>query len=184
MARLALTTIGVLHATADHPQIKGFVDRVPDVFAAAEASEGFIGRSVMDMETGAHDWGGFICPSFLAAAPQNQVAQTFSLWRDLESAMAFVYAARHGEALRKRRDWFRPGDYPGLAAWWVGDDHQPDWAEAAERMENLHANGPTPHVFNFKSPFDAGGNPCRTDASLIQEKIARNALRDRSVNAR
>ncbi|MFZ1992353.1 MAG: DUF3291 domain-containing protein [Alphaproteobacteria bacterium] len=177
MARLALTTIGVLHERPDHARIKGFVDRVPDVFAAAEGSEGFIGRSVMDPETGEHDWGGYVCPSFLSAEPRDQIAQTLSLWRDMESVMAFVYTARHGEALRRRRDWFREGDYPVLAAWWVADDHEPTWAEAGERLEKLHTGGPSAEAFTFKSAFDADGNPCRADQSRVQEKMARNAAK-------
>jgi len=97
MARLALTTIGVLHETFEHPRIKGFIDR--------------------------------------------------------------------------------EGDHPVLAAWWVADDHQPTWREAADRMEKLHANGPTPEAFTFGNAFDANGNRYRADQALIQAKIARNGER-------
>ena len=177
MARLALTTIGVLHETFEHPRIRGFIDRIPDVYARAEGSEGFLGRSVRDPETGEDDWGGFVCPQFFADEPPDHVVATFSLWCDLESVMAFVYTAHHGEALRKRRQWFREGDHPVLAAWWVADDHQPTWREAADRMEKLHANGPTPEAFTFGNAFDANGNRYRADQALIQAKIARNGER-------
>jgi len=87
MARLALTTIGVLHEAFEHPRIKGFIDRIPDVYARAEGSEGFLGRSVRDPETGEDDWGGFVCPQFFADEPPDHVVATFSLWCDLESVM-------------------------------------------------------------------------------------------------
>jgi hypothetical protein len=176
MARVAFMTFGVLHEAWDHARSKGFVDRVPAAYDAADRSDGFIARSARDLATLRHSWGESICPSFLAPPLHAQVAHTFSLWTDLESVYAYAYGPVHAEGLRLRRDWFREPDFPNYVAWWVADDHQPDTVEATQRLEQLRAVGPTPQAFNFKAPFDAAGQPTSLDRDLIKAKIERNGL--------
>jgi hypothetical protein len=176
MARLAFMTFGVLHEPRGHPGSKGFIDRIPATYAVAERCEGFLERSYLDPETGRHGWGDEVCPSFVSQDLQSHLAHTFSLWRDLESVYAFAYADRHAEALRLRREWFRDPAYPGYVAWWVAEDHTPSVAEATDRLELLHAGGPTPAAFNFKIPFDARGQPAPLDRDLVKAKIERNSL--------
>jgi hypothetical protein len=48
--------------------------------------------------------------------------------------------------------------------------------EATDRLEQLHADGPTPAAFDFKVSFDAHGRPARLDRDLVKAKIERNRL--------
>ena len=58
MARVASYTFGILHEAGDHPQTKGFIDRIDNVYASAENSDGFVDRAPRRTERHAHQWGG------------------------------------------------------------------------------------------------------------------------------
>jgi hypothetical protein len=176
MARLAFTTIGVLYELRTDPRSKGFADRSPLVMQAVERCEGFIERNVMDYRTQVNSWGDPVRPSFVPPEREANIAQTVSLWADLESVYAFAYSTPiHTEALRMREDWFHAPDHPNYAAWWVADDHRPSFLEATRKLEALHEQGPTAEAFNFKQPFDAEGRPARLDPAVVKAKAARNA---------
>ncbi|MEP6755535.1 MAG: DUF3291 domain-containing protein [Chthonomonadales bacterium] len=175
MPRLAFTTFGVLIEPSNHPQSKGFVDRIEETYAEAEGCEGFIDRSVRDIKTWTHSWGEQVCPNFLDPALAAQIAQTVTIWDDLESVFAYSYTGFHAEGLKMRKEWFREPEYPNYAAWWVADDHQPTFAEATQKLEMLHAQGSTPESFSFKKPFDTQGNPAVLDQAVAKEKMKRNA---------
>jgi hypothetical protein len=55
-------------------------------------------------------------------------------------------------------------------AWWVEDDHIPTLEEAAERHNHYCQFGPTPTAFDFKTAFDAHGNPIKVDRERVREK--------------
>jgi hypothetical protein len=157
--RIAFMTLGVMKRPAGDEVVKGFLDRLPSVYAESEGSAGFLARSVRNVETWEHSWGPVIAPRCVPeGTPLSQLAMTLSLWQDLESVAAFAYNGLHGEALSMRWEWFERGPWPTYAAWWVPEGHQPRWAEGVERIEELHANGPQPRAFNFRKPFDAEGN--------------------------
>jgi hypothetical protein len=88
----------------------------------------------------------------------DQRASTVSLWKDLPSVFSFVYAGLHLEAFRRRTQWFMKPEWPTYAIWWVNDDHVPQWQEACQKLEQLHDEGASPSVFDFKNPFDEHGN--------------------------
>jgi hypothetical protein len=178
MARLAFTTIGVLYETRSHTRSRGFAERSPLVMKAVEASEGFIARSMLDVTTGYQSWGDMVRPGFVPPERVSNIAQTLSLWEDLESVYAFTYSAGiHTESLRLRHDWFHTPNHPNYAAWWVSDDHQPDLGEATRKLEALDANGSSPEAFNFQQPFDAQRRPARLDPAVVKAKASRNAAK-------
>ena len=159
-SRISFFTLGVLKSAVGDPAVQGFVDRIGDVYAAAEGSVGFFARSIRNVETWEHSWGPVIAPKCVPdGMALNQLAMTVSLWRDLESVAAFAYRGVHGEALSKRADWFRSGSWPSYVAWWVEQHHQPSWKEAVDRVDLLHSHGSTPAAFTFRRPFDASGSP-------------------------
>ena len=80
-----------------------------------------------------------------------------SLWRDLDSLLEFTYSDEHAQALRQRRDWIVPGDWPGSVAWWVADDEAPSVADAIERYDTLDRDGSSPSAFSLREPFDEHG---------------------------
>ena len=160
--RIAFFTYGVLNAPVGHPTVQGFVDRIASVYASAEGSLGFFARSERNVHTLEHSWGPVIAPRCTPEGVSlNELAMALSLWRDMESVAAFAYRSAHGEALSHRTDWFRKGSWPVYVAWWVDENHTPNWTEAADRLDHLHVNGSTPSAFTFKQPFDANGAPAR-----------------------
>lgn len=158
LPRIAFFTLGVLRKPVGDAVVQGFVDRLGSVYAAAEGSAGFFARSIRNVDTWEHSWGPVIAPACVPAnLGLNQLAMTLSVWRDLESVAAFSYKGVHAEALSKRLEWFDRGAWPSYVAWWIDEQHQPNWAEAVERVDRLHVLGSTPEAFNFRHPFDASG---------------------------
>ena len=175
MARVAFYTFGILHEHRDHPQTKGFVDRSPNVFESAENSQGFVDRSKGIRRDGPHEdgphWGDPQArPRFFVEDQHPGAPATISLWDDLESVYSFAYYGRHAEALGKRKEWFVSPEWPTYVAWWVEDGHIPTRQDASQRLEHLHDHGSTPHAFDFKTPFDAAGQPWRMDRAKIRER--------------
>lgn len=156
MARLAFYTFGILRGPKGDPQVQGFFDRIENAFAAAKATPGYITR----YSGRPADFG----PRFFDPAVHPYAPQTLSVWRDLESVYPFAYRGLHGEALRLRKKWFVKPAWPTYAAWWIGDDEEPAWDDAAPRLEHLHDHGPTPVAFSFAAPFDAAGWPTQPSA--------------------
>ena len=172
----AFLTVAVLHEPVGKPRVQGFVDRVPAVYDAADASVGFQARSIRDVATWKHSWGEVVVPKcYPKLESTDQYAMTLSLWDDLESVAAFAYKGAHAEALANRKDWFQSLGLPTYVAWWVPADHQVDWQEGAERLDHLHAHGPTAFAFNFVKPFDVAGNACPLDHVAMQTKGKANA---------
>ena len=177
MAKVAFFTFGILHEAQGHPRVQGFYDQIARNFETAEQSDGFIGRSQLNPETGEHSWGERVHPRFFHEGVHAQDPRTLSLWEDLESVFAFAYAGMHGQALHQRQEWFLPPAWPTYVAWWVPDEHTPDWHEAIERHEHLHDHGPSPYAFDFTQPFGPDQHPMVLNRALVQAKIARNASR-------
>ncbi|MBI5708623.1 MAG: DUF3291 domain-containing protein [Armatimonadetes bacterium] len=178
MARLAFMTMGELREPYGHPTVQGFFDRIADVFADVETSDGFIDRSRRDTMLDQHGWGEVVCPKcFQPVDDLLMLPSTLSLWTDLESVIAYAYRGPHGEAMSKRREWFKDRNAPTYVAWWVADGHTPDWNEAGDRIDHLHENGSTAFAFDFKAPFDADGRPMEIDKAKINAKRALNASR-------
>ncbi|HEV2921736.1 MAG TPA: DUF3291 domain-containing protein, partial [Actinomycetota bacterium] len=79
----------------------------------------------------------------------------------LEALRGFVYATRHLDVMRRRREWFHRMADPYLALWWVPAGTIPTVAEARERLELLARDGPGPEAFTFRSPFPAPAGAAR-----------------------
>ena len=175
MSRIAFMTFGLLYEARTHSRSKGFIDRMPAVYEAAERSEGFIGRPHRNSDTVLPGWTELVCPSFLPGELHPNIARTLTLWRSLESVFAFAYAGLHGEALALRAEWFRKPEFPSYVIWWVADNHVPTFIESTARLEQLYAKGPERDAFNFRRSFDSGGHPTPLDRVRAQEIVARNA---------
>ncbi len=113
MAKLAFMNIGILLQPFGNPQVRGFEQRIPDVFSVTEGSHGFV--ALLDEPPD-------VPPVFRAPEFAGRVAHALSVWQNLESVMAYSYGGLHAEALAKRKDWFLHGTWPGYVAWWVGED--------------------------------------------------------------
>lgn len=149
---LAQLNIGeVLFPTGD-PRMAGFTDRIDVVNALADRADGFIWRMVDDTS----DTDGALDLRLPGAA---DTLVNMSVWRDVESLYQYVYKTAHAKVMRDRADWFVPLKTRHMVLWWVPEGHIPDLTEARDKLEHLKANGPTPHAFDFDSPFDGAGAP-------------------------
>ena len=85
----------------------------------------------------------------------EMILVNYSVWEDLDALTAFVYRTAHRDIMVQRRQWFeRPTD-PYIALWWTPAGIIPDVTEAADRLDALRRDGPTPAAFTFRQSFPA-----------------------------
>ncbi len=161
MAKLAFVNLGILLQPYGDPQVRGFADRVDSVFEVAEDSHGFVMALFGDDSN--------VPAMFRAPEFAGRVVHTLSVWKNLESVMAYAYGGLHGEAFAKRKEWFEQGLFPSSVAWWVEDDQPVTWDEAHRRYELLHHQGSSPDAFNFKQPFTPDGVPYTIDREMVKK---------------
>ncbi len=142
---VAQINIGRALAPPDDPLLAGFMSRLDEINALADASPGFVWRLQSDSGN-ATDIQAFADPRMLI---------NLSVWDSLESLFDFVYRSGHAAVLARRREWFEQPTRPHLALWWVPAGHLPSVEEAVARLDHLERRGPTPEAFTFKKRFAA-----------------------------
>ena len=147
MHHLAQLNTARLRAPLDDPRTAGFTSQLAAVNALAEAAPGFVWRLNDEPEDDS---------SSPAADPL--VIATLSLWESLDALRAFVYQGDHGNAWRRRAEWFepRPGQ-PNVVLWWVKAGEHPTMFQGMTRLKYLELHGPTAEAFTFSKPFPAPG---------------------------
>ncbi len=140
---LAQLNIGIIRGPMDSPVMAEFAANLERINALADHSPGFIWR----LQTEAGN-----ATALRPFGDENTLAN-MSVWRDLESLIAFVYRSGHAEIMRRRRDWFERMEQAFLVLWWVPRGHRPDIAEANARLELLREAGPTAAAFNFRKAW-------------------------------
>jgi hypothetical protein len=156
---IGLFTSSVLHEQIASDKTRPFIERVPPTFAAAENSEGFICRAKGDYIVS--DSGQLTgieydkTPSFYL--DPTLVVQTLSVWRDIESAWAYVYSGTHLDSLRRRTEWMQKPTFPQYVLWWRNTDTVPLFAEGVEWLEYLNEHGVTKNAFTFRQSFTQDG---------------------------
>jgi Domain of unknown function (DUF3291) len=142
---LAQVNVATLRAPLDGPELAGFVAQLEPINALADASPGFVWR----LQTEDGD------ATAIRPFDDERIMVNLSVWASLEDLRRFVYASRHLDVLRRRREWFHRMADPYLALWWVPARTIPTVAQAKERLEVLADRGPTPAAFTFRAPFPA-----------------------------
>ncbi len=140
---IAQMNVGTTLYPLDDPRMEGFVTRLDDINALADASAGFVWR--LQTESGnATDIKPTDDPNFIV---------NMSVWESAEALFDFVYKTAHRLVMAERRAWFaRPaGAY--MVLWWVPAGTRPTVAEGLARLACLDRDGPTPHAFTFKTRF-------------------------------
>jgi hypothetical protein len=147
--QLAQVNIGRARGEITDPVMAGFVSRLADINALAEASPGFVWR--LQTEDG----------DATAVRPyaDARIMINLSVWTDLPALRGYVYRSAHASVMRNRREWFERFDRVYVALWWVPAGHRPTAAEAVERLAHLERHGPSGHSFTFAEPFGADGRP-------------------------
>ena len=80
-----------------------------------------------------------------------------TVWESIDALRGFVYRTAHLEPMRRRREWFVPLDAAHLVMWWIPAGVLPTIAEAAERLDLLRRDGPSPAAFTPREPQPAPG---------------------------
>lgn len=145
---LAQLNVGKIKYPKDSAEMAGFIGALDRINGLAETSGGFIWR-LKDESGNAMSFSLF----------DDETLPNLSVWRDMESLFSFVYKTAHTDYLARRKEWFNMPDKAHMVLWWVPKGHWPDLKEAAERLEYLRGNGPTPMAFNFKRAFNKDGEP-------------------------
>jgi hypothetical protein len=141
--QLAQVNIARARAPLDDPLMAGFLARLDEINALADASPGFVWR----LQTPAGN------ATALRPYADDRILVNLSVWEDFEALRQYVYRSAHAEVMRQRQSWFErfPGAY--LALWWVPAGQRPSVEAAKQRLAHLEAHGPTPVAFSFHKPF-------------------------------
>jgi uncharacterized protein DUF3291 len=161
---LAQLNIGRIRAQLEHPSMQGFVSRLPQINALAEASPGFVWRLQTD-EGNATGLRPFEDPAIIV---------NMSVWGTPERLKAFVYRGGHAGPLRQRLDWFEPMPHPFQVLWWVPAGHRPTVDEARARLDHLARQGDSPVAFGFAKlappPPSPEADPVPVDGFLLDRR--------------
>ncbi|MFZ1815385.1 MAG: DUF3291 domain-containing protein [Rhizobiaceae bacterium] len=174
---LALYTFGLFLKPSADPANDGFHTLNDRVLERVDRASGLIARSGYDGEAGPDSWGIQQFPVHYVETGDGCAPSTLSLWKDVESAMAFSYFGLHKEALKQGRLWNVKPSWPPYAVWWVEAGHRPDWAEAVARHAELERHGPAPAVFDFKTVFSPDGQAIVPDRERMK-RIAEANMTD------
>ncbi|MEO5819988.1 MAG: DUF3291 domain-containing protein [Vicinamibacteraceae bacterium] len=143
---LAEVNVARLVAPLDSPQLAGFVSRLDEVNALADAAPGFIWRLKDDLGNNA---------TAVPIYDDDKIIVNMSVWESVEALRAYTYSGAHLEVYKQRREWFSLMKEASMVMWWVPAGHLPDVAEARDRLAHLRAHGPTAFAFPFGAPFPA-----------------------------
>jgi hypothetical protein len=147
---LAQVNVATVRAPLDSPELAGFVAQLEPINALADHSPGFVWR----LQTEDGD------ATAIRPFQDERIMVNLSVWESLEALRTFVYASRHLDVMRHRREWFHRMDIY-LALWWVPAGTIPTVAQAKDRLQLLAGHGPSPDAFTFRVPFPAPAGAAR-----------------------
>lgn len=140
---LAQVNISRMRARLDSPVMAGFVGRLDEINAVADASHGFVWR--LKAESGN--------ATYLQPYDDPRIIMNLSVWDSIESLRQYAYRSSHVQLIRDRENWFERIELAYLALWWIPVGHIPTIEEAKERLQHLRVHGESPAAFSFKRPF-------------------------------
>lgn len=138
---LAQVNIARMRAALDDPIMKGFVDRLAELNALADVSEGFVWRLQTD---------GGDATYLRPFEHDDRLIINLSVWESVDALKRYAYGRGHATALKHRHEWFEPIQN-FLALWWVPAGRRPSVDEAKQRLAHLEAHGPSQFAFTFKT---------------------------------
>ena len=145
---IAQVNIALLRAPLDAPELEGFVSMLAPINALADSSPGFVWR----LQSEAGDATG------IRAFDDDRIIVNLSVWETIEALGLFVFASRHIEVLRRRREWFEKMADAHLALWWIPVGTTPTVEEAEHRVAVLRERGVSSDAFTLREPFPAPGS--------------------------
>ncbi|MGA9161318.1 MAG: DUF3291 domain-containing protein [Actinomycetota bacterium] len=145
---IAQVNVALLRAPLDAPELHGFVALLEPINALADSSPGFVWR--LQGESGN--------ATGIRAFDDERIIVNLSVWETIEALGLFVFASRHNEVLRRRREWFEKMAEAHLALWWVPAGTLPTVEEAERRVAMVRDRGALPEAFTLREPFPAPGS--------------------------
>lgn len=142
---LAQLNVARLLQPIDHPQIKEFVDNIDRLNELAIQSEGFVWRPSEDTDS----------RTKIRYFNDPDVIVNLSVWESVEALKNYTYRSGHAAIMRRKKEWFYKNVEAHLVLWWIEEGHQPDVAEAKERLLYLREHGASLYAFTFKKVFEA-----------------------------
>jgi hypothetical protein len=142
--QLAQINVGRMRAPLEDAIMRGFVDRLAEINALADASAGFVWR----LQTPAGD------ATYLRPFDDDRILVNMSVWESVEALKDYAYRTAHAEVLRQRRDWFERFTGAAVALWWVPAGHRPGVDEGKQRLAHLEAHGPSQFAFTFGALYE------------------------------
>jgi hypothetical protein len=137
--QLAQLHLASVRAPLDDPARAEFAASRRHVHALADASSGLVWRLADEAGDATAALRGF----------GAELLVDLSVWRDLAALRAFTARSTPAECLR-RRAWCDDQPGPSQVLWWVPSEHRPSLAEAAQRLSELRARGPTARAFTLR----------------------------------
>ncbi|HZW11720.1 MAG TPA: DUF3291 domain-containing protein [Noviherbaspirillum sp.] len=153
---LAQVNIARARAPLEDPLMSGFVARLDEINALAEASPGFVWRLKTDDGNA----------TALRPYDDERIMVNMSVWETPEHLKQYVYRSAHVQVMRERKAWFERFDDVYLALWWIPAGHIPTIDEAKERLRHLQLHGETEYAFSFASLFPMPGTAQALSATV------------------
>jgi hypothetical protein len=145
---IAQLNVGTARYDLDDERMSGFMERLDEVNALADASPGFVWR--LQTEAGnATD---------IKVTDNPRFILNLSVWETIEQLADFVYQTSHQPVLADRLKWFEKPSDAILVLWWIEAGTVPTIEAALERLEMLRGKGPTPEAFTFRTTFPPPGS--------------------------
>jgi hypothetical protein len=142
---LAQINIGRIKGPLDGPVMAGFMARLDEINALADADPGFVWRLQTNEGNATY---------FRPYPEDDRILLNMSVWKSIEALRHYVYKTMHAEVLRNRAEWFEKFNGVFMALWWVPAGHIPGIDEAKKRLAHLQEHGPTQFAFTFKQTFE------------------------------
>jgi hypothetical protein len=138
---IAQINIARTRASLDDPIMQGFVSRLDEINALADAAPGFVWRLQTDEGNA----------TYMRPYEDERIIVNMSVWESVEHLKEYVYRTPHMELLRERREWFEHFEGAYLAMWWVPAGHIPGIDEAKKRLAHLEKHGPSQYAFTWRT---------------------------------
>ncbi len=143
--RFHLAQLNVMRMLAplDDATMADFVAALDPTNALAERTPGFVWRLKSDEGDA----------TAIRVFDDDAILVNFSVWRSWQELWDFVYASRHLDVMRRRRQWAERIGPASLVLWWIPAGTVPTLDEGVSRLTHLREHGPTPTAFTFRESF-------------------------------
>ncbi len=129
----------------DDERMHGFMSRLDEINALAEAAPGFVWRLKSDSGNATD----------IQLYDDPKVVVNMSVWQDADTLFEYTYHSDHVKVFADRYQWFERRPHEAhLALWWHPADQTPSGEEGKKRLAYLQEHGPSDYAFTLKRRFE------------------------------